>query len=89
MLLEEWMESGLMLVHTPVSKLRVVLFAAVSSPGHISVVLWARCIQLLLQPAFNRFELSPRMREACGIVKSHLSHPSSAKSKEVVSKRGC
>ncbi|XP_019406175.1 PREDICTED: KN motif and ankyrin repeat domain-containing protein 3 isoform X1 [Crocodylus porosus] len=33
----------------------------------------------------EKFELSPRMREACVIVKSHLSHPSSAKSKEVLS----
>lgn len=32
-----------------------------------------------------RFELSPRMREACLIVKTHLGHPGAAKSKEVVS----
>lgn len=35
--------------------------------------------------ALNRFELSPRMREACLIVKTHLGHPGAAKSKEVVS----
>uniref|UniRef100_A0A8C3TDD7 KN motif and ankyrin repeat domains 3 n=1 Tax=Chelydra serpentina TaxID=8475 RepID=A0A8C3TDD7_CHESE len=33
----------------------------------------------------EKFELSPRMREACMIVKHHLSHPSAAKSKEVLS----
>lgn len=32
-----------------------------------------------------RFELSPRMREACLIVKTHLGHPGATKSKEVVS----
>ncbi|NXA53532.1 KANK3 protein, partial [Nothocercus julius] len=32
-----------------------------------------------------RFELSPRMREACLIVKSHLGHPGAAKSKELAS----
>ncbi|KFZ46935.1 KN motif and ankyrin repeat domain-containing protein 3, partial [Antrostomus carolinensis] len=31
-----------------------------------------------------RFELSPRMREACLIVKTHLGHPSATKSKEVL-----
>lgn len=35
--------------------------------------------------ALPRFELSPRMREACLIVKTHLGHPSATKSKEVVS----
>ncbi|KFP80530.1 KN motif and ankyrin repeat domain-containing protein 3, partial [Acanthisitta chloris] len=30
-----------------------------------------------------RFELSPRMREACLIVKTHLGHPGASKSKEV------
>ncbi|NXJ28560.1 KANK3 protein, partial [Dicrurus megarhynchus] len=34
--------------------------------------------------ALHRFELSPRMREACLIVKTHLGHPNAAKSKEVV-----
>ncbi|XP_043358805.1 KN motif and ankyrin repeat domain-containing protein 3 isoform X3 [Dermochelys coriacea] len=33
----------------------------------------------------EKFELSPRMREACMIVKHHLSHPSAVKSKEVLS----
>lgn len=33
-----------------------------------------------------RFELSPRMREACLIVKTHLGHPTATKSKEVVSR---
>uniref|UniRef100_A0A8C8VP87 KN motif and ankyrin repeat domain-containing protein 3 n=1 Tax=Pelusios castaneus TaxID=367368 RepID=A0A8C8VP87_9SAUR len=32
----------------------------------------------------EKFELSPRMRDACLIVKSHLSHPSAVKSKEVL-----
>lgn len=36
-------------------------------------------------PALPRFELSPRMREACLIVKTHLGHPGATKSKEVVS----
>ncbi|NXP51322.1 KANK3 protein, partial [Heliornis fulica] len=35
--------------------------------------------------ALPRFELSPRMREACLIVKTHLGHPGATKSKEVVS----
>ncbi|NWI87274.1 KANK3 protein, partial [Pitta sordida] len=34
--------------------------------------------------ALPRFELSPRMREACLIVKTHLGHPGATKSKEVV-----
>ncbi|NXF13678.1 KANK3 protein, partial [Smithornis capensis] len=34
--------------------------------------------------AVPRFELSPRMREACLIVKTHLGHPGATKSKEVV-----
>ncbi|NXA22703.1 KANK3 protein, partial [Ibidorhyncha struthersii] len=34
-------------------------------------------------PALPRFELSPRMREACLIVKTHLGHPSATKSKEL------
>uniref|UniRef100_A0A8B9MMY1 KN motif and ankyrin repeat domains 3 n=1 Tax=Accipiter nisus TaxID=211598 RepID=A0A8B9MMY1_9AVES len=34
--------------------------------------------------ALPRFELSPRMREACLIVKTHLGHPSATKSKEVL-----
>ncbi|NWI66091.1 KANK3 protein, partial [Todus mexicanus] len=33
----------------------------------------------------RRFELSPRMREACLIVKSHLGHPGATKSKELAS----
>ncbi|NWR62310.1 KANK1 protein, partial [Bucorvus abyssinicus] len=33
----------------------------------------------------EKFELSPRMREACLIVKTHLGHPNATKSKEVVS----
>ncbi|NXD14205.1 KANK3 protein, partial [Nothocercus nigrocapillus] len=33
----------------------------------------------------EKFELSPRMREACLIVKSHLGHPGAAKSKELAS----
>ncbi|NXA42545.1 KANK3 protein, partial [Eudromia elegans] len=33
----------------------------------------------------EKFELSPRMREACLIVKSHLGHPGAAKSKELTS----
>ncbi|NXJ47299.1 KANK3 protein, partial [Spizaetus tyrannus] len=33
--------------------------------------------------ALPRFELSPRMREACLIVKTHLGHPSATKSKEL------
>ncbi|NXW45307.1 KANK3 protein, partial [Nyctiprogne leucopyga] len=36
-----------------------------------------------------RFELSPRMREACLIVKTHLGHPSATKSKEVLSTTHC
>ncbi|KGL78212.1 KN motif and ankyrin repeat domain-containing protein 3, partial [Tinamus guttatus] len=32
----------------------------------------------------EKFELSPRMREACLIIKSHLGHPGAAKSKEVL-----
>ncbi|KAM6294845.1 KN motif and ankyrin repeat domain-containing protein 3 [Aegotheles albertisi] len=32
----------------------------------------------------EQFELSPRMREACLIVKTHLGHPSATKSKEVL-----
>ncbi|XP_064898435.1 KN motif and ankyrin repeat domain-containing protein 3 isoform X1 [Columba livia] len=32
----------------------------------------------------EKFELSPRMREACLIVKTHLGHPSATKSKEVL-----
>ncbi|KGL89659.1 KN motif and ankyrin repeat domain-containing protein 3, partial [Charadrius vociferus] len=35
-------------------------------------------------PALPRFELSPRMREACLIVKTHLGHPGATKSKEVL-----
>ncbi|NXG55550.1 KANK3 protein, partial [Hemiprocne comata] len=35
--------------------------------------------------ALPRFELSPRMREACLIVKTHLGHPSATKSKELAS----
>ncbi|KAF2978787.1 hypothetical protein EK904_009339 [Melospiza melodia maxima] len=39
----------------------------------------------LLEPpeVKEKFELSPRMREACLIVKTHLGHPGAAKSKEV------
>ncbi|NXD73914.1 KANK3 protein, partial [Eolophus roseicapillus] len=33
--------------------------------------------------ALPRFELSPRMREACLIVKTHLGHPGATKSKEL------
>ncbi|XP_074834055.1 KN motif and ankyrin repeat domain-containing protein 3 isoform X2 [Carettochelys insculpta] len=33
----------------------------------------------------EKFELSPRIREACMIVKYHLSHPSAMKSKELMS----
>ncbi|NXK50739.1 KANK3 protein, partial [Chauna torquata] len=33
-----------------------------------------------------RFELSPRMREACLIVKTHLGHPGATKSKEAVTR---
>ncbi|NXS60745.1 KANK3 protein, partial [Brachypteracias leptosomus] len=36
-------------------------------------------------PALARFELSPRMREACLIVKTHLGHPGASKSKELAS----
>ncbi|NXJ69076.1 KANK3 protein, partial [Rostratula benghalensis] len=36
-------------------------------------------------PALPRFELSPRMREACLIVKTHLGHPGATKSKELAS----
>ncbi|NXE12189.1 KANK3 protein, partial [Lophotis ruficrista] len=36
-------------------------------------------------PARPRFELSPRMREACLIVKTHLGHPAASKSKELAS----
>ncbi|XP_074933814.1 KN motif and ankyrin repeat domain-containing protein 3 isoform X3 [Phalacrocorax aristotelis] len=32
----------------------------------------------------EKFELSPRMREACLIVKTHLGHPGASKSKEVL-----
>ncbi|POI23296.1 hypothetical protein CIB84_012957, partial [Bambusicola thoracicus] len=32
----------------------------------------------------EKFELSPRMREACLIVKTHLGHPTASKSKEVL-----
>ncbi|KAF1491542.1 KN motif and ankyrin repeat domain-containing protein 3, partial [Pygoscelis antarcticus] len=35
--------------------------------------------------ALPRFELSPRMREACLIVKTHLGHPGATKSKELAS----
>ncbi|KFV62376.1 KN motif and ankyrin repeat domain-containing protein 3, partial [Dryobates pubescens] len=35
-------------------------------------------------PALPRFELSPRMREACLIVKTHLGHAGATKSKEVL-----
>ncbi|NWQ94587.1 KANK3 protein, partial [Burhinus bistriatus] len=35
--------------------------------------------------ALRRFELSPRMREACLIVKTHLGHPGATKSKEITS----
>ncbi|XP_030822552.1 KN motif and ankyrin repeat domain-containing protein 3 isoform X2 [Camarhynchus parvulus] len=40
----------------------------------------------LLEPpeVKEKFELSPRMREACLIVKTHLGHPGAAKSKEVL-----
>ncbi|NXU76197.1 KANK3 protein, partial [Oreotrochilus melanogaster] len=34
----------------------------------------------------EKFELSPRMREACLIVRTHLGHPGATKSKEVVSR---
>ncbi|NWX24592.1 KANK3 protein, partial [Aegotheles bennettii] len=37
--------------------------------------------------AVPRFELSPRMREACLIVKTHLGHPSATKSKELSTTR--
>ncbi|NXF97957.1 KANK3 protein, partial [Eubucco bourcierii] len=40
-------------------------------------------------PALPRFELSPRMREACLIVKTHLGHPGATKSKEVLSPTCC
>ncbi|NXN17134.1 KANK3 protein, partial [Indicator maculatus] len=36
-------------------------------------------------PALPRFELSPRMREACLIVKTHLGHAGATKSKELAS----
>ncbi|NXL50953.1 KANK3 protein, partial [Podilymbus podiceps] len=36
-------------------------------------------------PALPRFELSPRMREACLIVKTHLGHPGATKNKELTS----
>ncbi|NWH47799.1 KANK3 protein, partial [Fregata magnificens] len=39
--------------------------------------------------ALPRFELSPRMREACLIVKTHLGHPGATKSKEVLSTAHC
>ncbi|NWS76712.1 KANK3 protein, partial [Crotophaga sulcirostris] len=35
-------------------------------------------------PVLPRFELSPRMREACLIVKTHLGHPGATKSKELL-----
>ncbi|XP_030365231.1 KN motif and ankyrin repeat domain-containing protein 3 isoform X4 [Strigops habroptila] len=40
----------------------------------------------LLEPTEvkEKFELSPRMREACLIVKTHLGHPGATKSKEVL-----
>ncbi|KAM4883820.1 KN motif and ankyrin repeat domain-containing protein 3 [Sylvia borin] len=40
----------------------------------------------LLEPpeVKEKFELNPRMREACLIVKTHLGHPGAAKSKEVL-----
>ncbi|XP_014739909.1 PREDICTED: KN motif and ankyrin repeat domain-containing protein 3 [Sturnus vulgaris] len=40
----------------------------------------------LLEPpeVKEKFELSPKMREACLIVKTHLGHPGAAKSKEVL-----
>ncbi|KAM6235843.1 KN motif and ankyrin repeat domain-containing protein 3 isoform 2-T3 [Porphyrio hochstetteri] len=40
----------------------------------------------LLEPpeVKEKFELSPRMREACLIVKTHLGHPGATKSKEVL-----
>ncbi|NXL05235.1 KANK3 protein, partial [Mesembrinibis cayennensis] len=38
-------------------------------------------------PALPRFELSPRMREACLIVKTHLGHPGATKSKELSTAR--
>ncbi|NXK24307.1 KANK3 protein, partial [Arenaria interpres] len=37
----------------------------------------------------EKFELSPRMREACLIVKTHLGHPGATKSKEVLSATRC
>ncbi|NXO02431.1 KANK3 protein, partial [Rhinopomastus cyanomelas] len=39
--------------------------------------------------ALRRFELSPSMREACLIVKTHLGHASATKSKEVLSPTYC
>ncbi|XP_074421680.1 KN motif and ankyrin repeat domain-containing protein 3 isoform X2 [Larus michahellis] len=36
----------------------------------------------------EKFELSPRMREACLIVKTHLGHPGATKSKEVLASSG-
>ncbi|XP_006123952.2 KN motif and ankyrin repeat domain-containing protein 3 isoform X2 [Pelodiscus sinensis] len=36
----------------------------------------------------EKFELSPRMRDACMIVKHQLSHPTAVKSKEVLSSSG-
>ncbi|NWH19937.1 KANK3 protein, partial [Grus americana] len=44
------------------------------------------CVTLPEPPEVKeKFELSPRMREACLIVKTHLGHPGATKSKEVVS----
>ncbi|NXE56473.1 KANK3 protein, partial [Casuarius casuarius] len=43
------------------------------------------CAALIPLARSGRFELSPRMREACLIVKSHLGHPGAAKGKELAS----
>ncbi|XP_075592400.1 KN motif and ankyrin repeat domain-containing protein 3 isoform X1 [Balearica regulorum gibbericeps] len=43
------------------------------------------CVTLPEPPEVKeKFELSPRMREACLIVKTHLGHPGATKSKEVL-----
>ncbi|KAF1670435.1 KN motif and ankyrin repeat domain-containing protein 3, partial [Pygoscelis papua] len=48
--------------------------------GGANAALHRRCPR-----ALPRFELSPRMREACLIVKTHLGHPGATKSKELAS----
>ncbi|NXX80150.1 KANK3 protein, partial [Urocolius indicus] len=55
-------------------------------PEALGAVLWGDAAPHHPCPcALPRFELSPRMREACLIVKTHLGHPNATKSKELAS----